>query len=412
MIRNSIFVKITILFIVAIIGLGAISYHFIHAEIDKENKKNQLKYTQFIATINQLVNFGGNISLIEKYLQELELKQITDKKKAMHFEKYLEDNFNDGVMAKIIREEGRMYLLLQTSKYWKLYGDDNSNRFVNYYLLTFIGFFVVVFLFVLVIRSIMPLKVLRSQVRKFSNGNTDISFKLKQNDEIGELADEFDSAVQRINALNQSRHLFLRAIMHELKTPITKGRITAEMVENPTHKQWLCSVFERLNSLINEFAKIEEFSSKNYCLNKQKYELSAILEEVWRMLLLEKEQINELFILPHLDFELWADFDMLTLAIKNLIDNALKYKSGGKVEIAILERDLLIINEGAMLPYSLKEHAKPFFKDVNSNKKGGLGLGIYIVKSTLEYQGLNLSYKHKDGKNIFIIENVIYFKKG
>ena len=411
MIKNSIFVKITILFIVAIIGLGAISYHFIHAEMDKEIKKNQLKYGQFITTINQLVNFGGNIALIEKYLKELELKQISDEKKALRFEKYLESDFANGVMAKIIREEGKMYLLLQTPDYWKLYGDDNANRFVNYYILTFVGFFVVVFLFVLVIRSILPLKTLRSQVRKFSNGNTDISFKLKQNDEIGELAEEFDNAVKKINALNQSRHLFLRAIMHELKTPITKGRITAEMVDNPTHKQWLCSVFERLNSLINEFAKIEEFSSKNYCLNKQKYELNAILEEVWKMLLLDKNQIEELFILPQDSYNLWADFDMLALAIKNLVDNALKYKSGGKVELCVIDRDLQIINEGAALPYSLKEHAKPFFKDVNSNKKGGLGLGIYIILSTLEYQGLNLSYKHKNDKNIFTISNVLYSNK-
>ena len=80
MIKNSIFVKISILFLVAIIGLSAFSYYFIREEIQKEILENQLKYNQFLATINQLVRFGGNIDLIEKYLYELDLRQITENK--------------------------------------------------------------------------------------------------------------------------------------------------------------------------------------------------------------------------------------------------------------------------------------------------------------------------------------------
>ncbi|TLD81245.1 HAMP domain-containing histidine kinase [Helicobacter sp. MIT 11-5569] len=407
MIKNSIIVKISILFIVAIIGLGAFSYHFIREEIHKENLENQLKYNQFLATINQLVHFGGNVDLIEKYLHELGLQQIQEEKTLEKFENHLTPDLASGIIAKIIKQEYGVYLFLQTPTEWKLYGDLHRNKLFNYYLITFFAFLVVVFLFVLVIKSILPLKTLRKKIRKFANGQTNINFKISQNDEIGELSQEFENAVEKINALNQSRHLFLRAIMHELKTPITKGRITAEMIDNTLYKERLCSVFDRLNSLINEFAKIEELSSRNYYLNKQNYALKEILDQTFTMLLLDKTQIQELFILPLENHRLYCDFEMLTLAIKNLLDNALKYKTKGKVELRIKDNDLEILNFGAPLPYSLKDHSKPFFKDVNSNKNGGLGLGIYIVKSTLESQGLTLDYTHSNDVNMFIIKGVI-----
>ncbi|OCR03242.1 ArsS family sensor histidine kinase, partial [Helicobacter pullorum] len=315
MIKNSIIVKITILFLIAIIGLSAFSYYFIREEIDRKNYENQLKYTQFLATINQLVRFGGNITLIEKYLNELGLVQIKNTEILDLFEAHITPNFNHGVIAKIIKEEGGIYLFLQTPQDWRVYGDIHFDRLFNYYIITFIAFVIVVFLFVLVIRSILPLKTLQKEIRKFANGQMDISCKINQNDEIGELAQEFDNAVQKINALNQSRHLFLRSIMHELKTPITKGRITAEMIDNPLYKERLCSVFERLNSLINEFAKIEELSSRNYCPNKQKILLQDVLKRVFEMLLLDEEQITSLFILPQNQQSLYADFEMISLVI-------------------------------------------------------------------------------------------------
>lgn len=407
MIKNSIIVKISILFIIAIIGLGAFSYYSIREEISKANLENQLKYSQFLTTINQLVRFGGNVDLIEKYLHELGLQQIQEEDALKKFENHLTLNLTSGIIAKIIKQENGVYLFLQTPSEWKLYGDLHRNKLFNYYLITFFAFLIVVFLFVLVIKSILPLKTLRKEIRKFANGQTNIACKINQNDEIGELSREFENAVEKINALNQSRHLFLRSIMHELKTPITKGRITAEMLNDSVYKERLCSVFERLNSLINEFAKIEELSSRNYCLNKQNYTLKDILNQTFTMLLLDKTQIQELFILPSENYILRCDFEMLTLAIKNLLDNALKYKSKDKVELRIQDGDLEILNFGAPLPYSLKDHSKPFFKDEKSNKNGGLGLGIYIVKSTLEAQGLVLDYKHTNDKNVFIIKGVI-----
>lgn len=63
---------------------------------------------------------------------------------------------------------------------------------------------------------------------------------------ISEVADAFYMAVMQIKKLNSSRQLFLRNIMHELKTPITKGRITAEMIQKDKYQERLINVFEKV----------------------------------------------------------------------------------------------------------------------------------------------------------------------
>ncbi|MBL1244361.1 MAG: hypothetical protein COA39_008230 [Sulfurimonas sp.] len=75
------------------------------------------------------------------------------------------------------------------------------------------------------------------------------------------MANEFNNAAKKISALIESRNLFLRNIMHELKTPITKGRFSVEMLEDTKHKERLLNIFIRMDSLINEMALVEEISS-------------------------------------------------------------------------------------------------------------------------------------------------------
>lgn len=417
--RNSIFLKITILFIIAILSIGAFSHYFIQLQISNESEQNKRKYGQFLATIEQLVRFNyGDTELVKKYLQELNLQSVKDPKILERFTSQLVPNLKNGVLTKILSDEQRVYLLVQMPDGWGLYRDVDPSMFANYYFVTVIALVVVVGLFFLVVQSLLPLKSLRKDIRRFANGERDIQCRVWRHDEIGEVAQEFNNAVKNINALNQSRHLFLRSIMHELKTPITKGRIVAEMIDNDTQKERLCSVFERLNHLINEFAKIELLNSRTQQVKCKLYPLSEILDYIFEMLLIDRDEIDNLFELPHENPILCIDFDFFTLALKNLIDNALKYRcyidpppelvnKKPKVTLAIHKKNLYVQNEGNPLPRDIKEHSKPFFKDKNIPDSGGLGLGIYIAKNTLEAQGFELGYKYKNHINNFIILNCI-----
>ncbi len=85
--------------------------------------------------------------------------------------------------------------------------------------------------------NILPMEMLTSRVRR------------SKKDEIAALANQFDSAVIKIKSLRDSRQLFLRNIMHELKTPITKGKLATEMIEDATYTSMapkMCSNAKRL----------------------------------------------------------------------------------------------------------------------------------------------------------------------
>jgi two-component system OmpR family sensor kinase len=98
------------------------------------------------------------------------------------------------------------------------------------------------------------------------------------------------------------------------------------------------------------------------------------------------------------DFQVDVDFELLTLVIKNLIDNGIKYSQDKHIRVLVNHQQLTLVNKGEALKEPLENYYKPFH-----TSKNGLGLGLYIVKSILEIHQMELTYAHKDGENIFTI---------
>jgi len=86
------------------------------------------------------------------------------------------------------------------------------------------------------------------------------------------------------------------------------------------------------------------------------------------------------------------------LALKNLIDNAMKYAPDHKVTITITKESLVFANKGVQFTESLDTYAKPFH-----GKGHGLGLGLYIVQNIMEILKLDLDYTYCNAENVFTI---------
>ncbi|WP_232219084.1 ArsS family sensor histidine kinase [Helicobacter macacae] len=411
--KHSIFFKITILFLFALGSFFAFSFYFLRFQAERYAIDNERqRYERVSIIFNHIISKETNLDAIQIYLKEMGFIQVNDnnlKKNLLDTTKILYDT--QGIYLKSIELNNDMYILLTSENEVFLYKDSLRNFYVNYYLIILFGSMVLIFLFVLVIKSLLPMIYLRRQIRRFAKGDTSVECEIPQKDEIGELASEFDKAIKRISALNSSRTLFLRSIMHELKTPITKGRITAEMVRNKTQKLRLTSVFERLNALIDEFAKIEQLSSKNYNLKKTEFFLYDLIENIQKMLLIDTSENNP--IQNHAPNEIIkADFELFCLSVKNLIDNGIKYSFDGKVDIQSNGRDIIISNHGNALKMEFEEYFKPYFKDSAKPNSQGFGLGMYIIKNTLDAQNFTISYRHDEDSegtktNYFVIHNCI-----
>lgn len=254
------------------------------------------------------------------------------------------------------------------------------------------------------IRSIKPLSILKNEIIKFSDGKLNISCKSDQNDEIAEVANAFDYAAQKIRELLHSRQLLLRAIMHELKTPIAKGRLVSEMIDDKRQQKRFHAIFERLNLLIDEFAKVEQVASKNFITDLKLYKINDIIDSSVDMLMLDNPNEHVRSVISR-NYVIKADFELLSLAIKNLLDNGIKYSADRQVQIVVKDEKIKISNYGEELCEPLEEYFKPFHAS-----RGGLGLGIYIVKSILDIHKLKLQYHYEDGRNIFTIYQSIVVK--
>ncbi len=99
---------------------------------------------------------------------------------------------------------------------------------------------------------------------------------------------------------------------------------------------------------------------------------------------------------------LTTDVKLMALAIKNLLDNGLKYGQKKPVILRSNGQVIEIISEGNPLQHPLAYYTEPFSQE--EKRSSGFGLGLYIVHSILEKLGYQLGYRYEEGKNIFMIE--------
>jgi len=189
--------------------------------------------------------------------------------------------------------------------------------------------------------------------------------------------------------------------MHELKTPITKGRISVEMIQDEKQKKRLIGVFEKLELLINEFASIEQITSGAGLQNVKPARLLDIIDESIDLAMVSTDKIK---IEVDEDLILHVDFRLFTTAIKNLIDNAIKYSIDHFVIISTSKDRLSFISKGSALQQSLEHYVQPFTQEKNTNH--GFGLGLYIVDNIAKAHHLKFTYKHNNGYNYFNFEKI------
>lgn len=248
-------------------------------------------------------------------------------------------------------------------------------------------------------RSMYPLQVLHKNIDKFSKGEPVEKGELNSSDEVATVANAFCEAVSTIDHLQKSRILFLRNIMHELKTPITRGKLITHMLDDTLDdKRKLLDTFGDMEAQLKELSDIEAITSKAQALEIKEYALIDIIENVYDILELYDIQCNVSHEIVRVDFNLF------TIVLKNLVDNARKYKTNGTyIEIHYDHNVVRVINEGAPLAEDINRYFQPFMRGCSDNMGESFGLGLYLVDEVLKRHGFGFSYQYESGKHIFSI---------
>jgi len=350
----------------------------LHIEKDNKSKKiilnksKVLKYQDFVSVNNSFM-LDKNGLYTQKILSDLRISMM-DYKYKIYF--YIQTPIGAILMQD---EELKPYV----------YGN------VLYTYLTVIA--VILLSFFMILQKLKPLIILRRKISAFGDGNMDISFKMKGSDEIALIANELESAREKINTLLESRTLFLRNLMHELKTPIAKGTIATQMLPSQKLKDRFVSIFGRLESLVNEFALIEEVTSLHDRINFKEYRLVDIIDGAIDMAMVDRSSVS---VEVDGSIKIQASYRLYTTAIKNMIDNGIKYSTDAHVNIKIVNNELCFESKGECIKHPLQYYIEPFTKDNPS--KNSYGLGLYLVDSILKVHGEVLAHEYRDGVNCFI----------
>jgi len=191
---------------------------------------------------------------------------------------------------------------------------------------------------------------------------------------------------------------FLRNIGHELKTPILKGKFLIENLDNDI-KNNINKVFIDLEQFTNQLLQTERIEFVT--LNKIDIDIETLLLDTLSKLVIEDTSIIEINIDENIN--LFVDRYYITMALKNLIDNAIKYSLSYPIKITINKVNIIIKNKANKLPNDLQYYTQPFTQGDNYQTKQGYGLGLGIVNKILNKHKFNLNYQYKEPYNIFTI---------
>lgn len=389
--RHSLLFKITLLFLVA---LGTLAMFFILLSgVERHRQHMEVEHRAMVA-LRILHRFDEEV-MIDERLELLGFVRGSAPSKEASL--VMERPLHRGRL-RLWEEDGRCYVELQRH-HGVIYLKEISQRrsaTLSYWLTFAASSLILGALFWSIYVRLAPLAQLTDALRRFGEGESEVELSVRGDDEIASLAKAFNAMVQKTRELSQARTLMLRTIAHELKTPITKGRLALEFLPRESPTEILLRVFNRLELIVGEILAVEKITASQ-TLQKGSYRLSDLVDHALD-LLIDKED--------HIDVEIppvmvVVDFTAFSLALKNLLDNALKHGEDGRAVVRLRARMLEIVNRGCELTDTLDSLTQPFVK---SQESKGLGLGLYIVSRILVAHGLTLNYRHEAGENIFCID--------
>ncbi len=407
----SIYNKIRIIFLVSLIFVTGFFASFFYIERSQHLQEIEKRYMQtslflhkhFRHSVRQGNGVDFSDDTVKLYLKESNFRLISDEKNIKNIRKNAKVMKQRRVLrsnSQILRINNRLYLSLRHPRFELLLVDKQVSTLPWQLLLGYtLSLLFLLGLYFWLTRSLKPLKTLQNQIQKVAEGDLSVSVKSDKKDEIAQVSNAFDDALRKLESLINSRQLFLRTIMHELKTPIGKGKILNAFLEEDKLKEGYEDVFDRLELLLGEFSKIEQMLSSNYKLHLANYNANDLVDQALELMIMDEAALTkQVQIREESPLVIHTDFTLFTLALKNLIDNAIKYAPDHSVEILISKEGIAIANNGVQFTDNIETYFKPFH-----GKGEGLGLGLYIVHNIMEMLKLKLTYSYVDNKNSFFI---------
>ena len=268
--------------------------------------------------------------------------------------------------------------------------------------------------YALVHRMLRPIRAIGEGARRFGAGQFEPPIPVqhaRHPDELSELAQTVNHMAGDIRQMLDAKRTLLLAMSHELRSPLTRARLNAELLPEdaatqPTRDALLRDLGQ-MRELIADLLESERLASPHAALQRTPTDLPALA----RALIDELAVANPLAASVRLQADaalaapLSLDAGRLRLLLRNLLDNALRHTPAGA---PLPELRLRRSAEGVLIelrdhgpgvpPEQLAQLAEPFYRPDGARQRGtgGVGLGLYLARMVAQAHGGRLLLRNAE----------------
>ena len=423
--KEKIFSKIALLFLVATIALILSSYYVLNWEfIEKDNILDahdayfQYKLVQSwnLDEQNAIVEELKNLSLLcSVYINDkdddcnndvrlptvfsspysscdyysnqnsgqINLNLLEEKKDTINFQSsyvsfgQVEGQNGSFLEASVVEFDGHRYLLV-------LDGYAPPNEFFAFIPSMILASLFMLALYLLIRRFLFPISLIQNRMVALEAGDLDSFIDIHGEDELALLSKKFNHLVSQIKALLDQKESLLSEVSHELRTPLSKIKLLLELERTDKNKIKINNQIEYLDSLITNILIADKMSAPYSELNYETIEVSALIKKS-----IEFSKTVDLKLDLQANCSISVDVVKMSVAIKNLLDNAYKYAqtdAGILITSSFIKKNVVsiaITDSGPGIPKKLLATIMNPFVQGDQQKKSGFGLGLAISKKVL-----------------------------
>ncbi len=250
-------------------------------------------------------------------------------------------------------------------------------------------------------RMVRPIHKITGAIENVTEGYSDDVLHVDTFTETRQLSEAFNKMLGRLKILDESREEFVSNVSHELKTPMTSMKVLADSlleqdnVPVEMYQEFMKDIakeIDRENQIITDLLSLVKMDRSGQTMNIQTMNINDLLEQILKRLkpIAEKKNV-EMVMETFRPVNAEIDETKFTLAVSNLVENAIKYNhENGWVHVS-LNADhkyfyVKVEDSGIGIPEQDQAHIFERFYRVDkshSREIGGTGLGLAIARNAV-----------------------------
>ncbi len=231
-----------------------------------------------------------------------------------------------------------------------------------------------------------PIRTIRTGAKHIGRGNFDFRIPKLRRDQLGDLALDINKMAGDVENMLDAKRALLLGISHELRTPLSRMRLELEFLDDGEKVESLKTEISEMEKIVVSLLEAERLNSRHEQLYRMQVSVGELINELMDDFF--ARDVDRIRVkLPSRPVTAFIDEARITLLLKNLISNALRYSKpeDGLIELTVSATDSELVatvsDRGPGLPKDQADHfGEPFYRSDSSRTResGGIGLGLYL----------------------------------